>query len=281
MFIRLALAAFLSVGALTTGIPAVSAQAAAAGTMSTEQLMSATALDEVFTQFGAGIASSPAEQGTPFTAAMQAAWSGAAREVFDADAMHSDLETALEGMFEPVEIAVFADFFGSPFGSRMTAIERTVTTLPPEDQLVAREEGLALAAEDDALRHRQIEEMLVLVSADIGAEMVRQSLRGLLIGMSVTGQQGDIEVPWDEIDAHLDAIMPEIEADVMLTQRAMMFYAYRDLSSEEMDRYLDFLRSEPARKLYAVAALAIGRIIAERMETFGEAVAQRLARVNV
>src|SRR5690606_31707085 len=134
--------------------------------------------------------------------------------------------------------------FSAPFGMNVTEIERTVTTLPPEMQLVARDEGLALVGEADPRRFEQIEEMLRLVSADLAVAIVRQSVRGMLIGMSMSGQQGDIEVPWDEIDAHLDAIMPEIEADVATTQRAIMYFAYRELTEGELDTYLAFLRTE-------------------------------------
>lgn len=280
LFRSLALAALLALGPLGVTAPPAAAQAEAAP-MSTEELMHATGLDEVFTQFAATVEASPALQGTPIPASMQAAWSASARQAFAAGAMHDDLVATLDGHFTPEEIGAFAAFFSSPFGEMVTEIERMVTTLPPDGQFAARDEGLALAGEEDARRHEQIDEMLRLVSAEIATTMVRQSIRGLLIGMSITGQRGDIQVPWEEIDAQIDAIMPEIEADVATTQRAMMFYAYRDLSETELDRYLEFLRTDAARKLYALAAYAIGQIVTERMELFGETLARRLATVGV
>ena len=250
--------------------------------MSTEELMQATALDEIFTQFGPSMEASPAEQGVPMTAAMDAAWVEAAREVFGASPMHDDLAQALEDKFTPEDYAAFAAFFRSDFGIHVTETERAVTMMTPEAQFEARDIGISLAeAATGTRRAEQITEMLDLVSADIAKAMIRQSVRGMLIGMYVNGQQGDIQVPWEEIDTHLDTIMPAIEADVALTQRAMMFYAYRDLSVADLDAYLAFLRTEPARKFYAVAAYSIGEIIAERMEIFGETLARKLDQVNV
>lgn len=248
--------------------------------ISTEELMKATALDEVFTQFGPTIEASPTEQGVPFTASMNAAWVSAAREVFDAGYMHDALVAALDDKFEPEDYQAFETFFGSGFGARVSDIERSVTILPPEAQLEARGIGIELADATEPRRREQIEEMLDLVSAEIATAMIRQSVRGMLIGMSMTGQQGDIQVPWDEIDAHLAVIMPEIEADVALTQRAMMYFAYRNLTEAELDTYLEFLRTDSARKFYAVAAYSIGEIIAERMEVFGETLARNLSRVT-
>jgi hypothetical protein len=282
MLVRsLAVVALLALGTFA-GPATLPAAAQTAATLSTDELMRATALDEIFSQFGPSIEAAPAEQGVPFTGPMFAAWTGAVREVFDADRMHNALAAALEDKFSDEDYAAYAEFFRSDFGVKVSNIEREVTVLPPEGQLAAREAGIGLAsASAGSRRSEQVEEMLRLVSADIATSMIRQSVRGMLIGMSMNGQQGDIEVPWEEIDAHLTAIMPDIEADVALTQRAMMYFAYNDLSEAELDTYLAFLRTESAQKFYAVAAYSIGELIAERMEAFGETLSRKLAQVNV
>lgn len=249
--------------------------------LTTEELMRATALDEIFTQFGPVIEASPLQQPVPFNDTMLAAWQGAVREVFDADAMHTALATTLADKFTHEDYQAYAAFYRSPFGEEISRIEHDVTVLGPESQEAARADGLVLAAEADARRHEQIEEMLVLVSAELATAMVRQSVRGMLIGMSMVQQQGDIQVPWEEIDAHIESFMPGIEADVAITQRAMMFYGYRDLSEADLDHYLDFLRTDAARKFYAIAAYSVGEIVAERMTAFGETLATNLGRVNI
>ena len=60
-----------------------------------------------------------------------------------------------------------------------------------------------------------------------------------------------------------------------------MAYAYRDLSDAELDRYISFLETPAAQKFYALAALAVGRIVTEGMSAFGEAFASRMASVNI
>lgn len=251
--------------------------------ISVGELMQATALDEVFTQFGPAIEASPREQGVPFDAMLTAVWTEASREAFDADAMHNALAGALEGKFTAEDEAVLAGFFRSDFGHRITEFERAVQTLGPQSQLAARAQGLSLveAIADGSRRDLQFDEIMTLVSADIASAMVGQSVRGMLIGMSLTQQRGDIEVPWEEIDLHLSTILPSIEADVASTQRAMMAYAYRDLSEAEIDAYLEFLRTPAAQRFYALASYSIGAIITETMTTFGETLARKMGRVNV
>lgn len=278
----LVLAAALALAPLTVlpaALPAVAQSEPAPMTM--DELMHVTALDEIFTHFGPGIAAAPEDQGVPFVGAQKAAWQQSASEAFRADRMHADLARTLSDKFEADDIAAFTTFFRSPFGERVSGIERSVTLLPPDAQESAREAGIALAGSADTRRNEQIDEMLKLVSAEIATTIVRQSVRGLLIGMSMSGQTGDIEVPWEEIDAHLDSIMAGVEDDVRLTQRAMMFFAYAELTEAELDQYLEFLRTTSAQKLYALAAYSIGEIITGRMETFGETLARRLQQVSV
>lgn len=249
--------------------------------LTTAELMQATALDEVFSQFGAVIEAAPEQQGAPFTASMRGVWSEAVQRVFEPGAMHRALAALLDDKFSDDDCVVFAEFFGSAFGHRISGIEREVTILGPESQEAARSVGLELAARPVGRRGDQVEEMLHLVSAEIATAMVRQSIRGMLIGMTMAQQRGDIEVPWDEIDAHLAAIMPGIESDVAATQRAMMFYAYRDLTEAELDRYIAFLRTDAAQRFYAIAAYAVGEVVAERMQSFGTTLSTLLSRVNV
>jgi hypothetical protein len=278
----LAIVAALAFGGLNlSALPAPALAQGEALLLTTEELMRATALDEIFTQFGPVIEAAPREQSVPFPSAMAAVWGEAARSVFVAEDMHRALAETLEGKFSDADHTAFAEFFRSPFGEMISRIERDVTLLGPQSQEVAREEGLKLAADADPRRDAQIEEMLRLVSADLATAMVSESVRGMMIGMAMTEQRGDIVVPWEEIDAHIQAILPAIQADVAQTQRAMMFYAYRDLGETELDRYLSFLRTEAAQKFYAVSAYAVGQIVAERMRTFGETLVVMLRRVNV
>jgi hypothetical protein len=111
--------------------------------------------------------------------------------------------------------------------------------------------------------------------------MVGQSVRAMLLGMAVSHQHGDIEVPWSEIDAQVTAMMPDLQARVSASQRALMAYAYRDLSDGDLDRYISFLETPAAQKLYSSAAIAVGRIVTHGMSTFGKAFANRMASVEI
>ncbi|WP_423066468.1 hypothetical protein [Devosia sp. CN2-171] len=244
-------------------------------------LMRATALDVVFSQFAATIASSARTEEISNDEIFLKHWEATANTVFAADKLHDRLARALEGKLSADEQVVLGAFFRSDFGQRMTALERNAALLAPTAQVAAISSGEKLFGSAPVIRSTQIDQLMELVSAEISAAMVGQSLRALLLGLSVSHQQGQIAVPWEEIDTQVQAMMPGLLLDIGQTQRAMMAYVYRDLSDEDLDRYITFLRTPAAQKFYAIAAYAVGRIVAEGMADFGEAFAARMQSVNV
>lgn len=260
----------------------VAAQAETAP-MTTEELMAATALDKLFSTFAETIAASPEQQGVPMPKGFAETWRETAYAVFIADEMHGALATAFKDRFSAAELGELATFFRSDFGKRVTALESAIQDLSTEDQLAARDEGISLIEDlvPEAKRTKQIDEIMTLVSADVGRAMLGQAMRAMMVSMAVAGANGDIDVPWDEIDAQVAQMMPGLEAEVSASQRALMAYAYKDLSDEELDTYIEFLRTEVSKKFYAVLGYSVGTIMESTMSKFGTELARQLNRVNV
>jgi len=251
--------------------------------MTTQELMQATALDKIFDTYGQTIADSAESQGMPVPASFLAAWKATAIEVFRADAMHAELARRLDGKLSDPESAALATFFHSDFGKRITEIEGAIPQLSTEGQLAARDDGLTILSslEPGSTRDRQIGEIMELVSAEISRSMVGEAVRAMMVSMAMSGGSGDIEVPWEQIDEQLAEILPGVEAEVLETQRALMAYAYRDLSDDELETYVEFLRTEASRKFYVIVGVGVGSIVKGAMSRFGEQLADRLNQVNV
>lgn len=248
---------------------------------SVSELMHATALDLIFDQFGAAIAASARVSDISSDEIFLSHWEAAAASSFNGAALRTRLASTLDGKFADQERVALGEFFRSDFGRQISVLERAVAQLSVEDQASALSEGERLSDEAGAVRSTQLDDLMELLSAEISGVMAGQSMRALLLGMSVSHQRGDIQVPWQEIDAQVEAMMPSLLADHTRAQRAMMAYAYRGLTDDELDRYIGFLRTGPAQKLYAIAAFAVGQIVARSMSSFGETLAARMARVNI
>ncbi len=243
------------------------------------ELMRATALDVVFSQFSATIASSARAEDISRDEVFLRNWEGTARVVLNADTLHRRLAHALEGRLSAEDEAAIRTFFNSELGQRMTSLEREAALLGPTAQHAAISRGEMLLDEASVIRVTQVDRLMELVSAEMSAAMVGQSVRALLLGLAVAHQRG--EVPWQEIDGQVQAMMPTLMAEIARTQRAMMSYAYRDLTDEELEIYVEFLATPAAQKFYAAAAYAVGRIVADSMAEFGTSLAHRMRRTNI
>lgn len=270
----------LSVPTFSVPLPSPAAEARLSE-FSVSELMQATAFDLIFDRFGAAVAASARVSDISTDEIFLSHWEAAAASSFNGPALRSRLASTLEGRFSEQEQAALGAFFRSGFGHRVSALEREIATLGAEDQALAIAEGHQLSEEAGALRSTQLDDLMELMSAEISGAMAGQSIRALLLGMSISHQRGDIQVPWHEIDNQVQAMMPGLIADHVRAQRAMMAYAYRDLSDTELARYIGFLRTAPAQKLYAIAAYAVGQIVARSMSSFGETLAERMASVNI
>lgn len=274
--------------ALATALPLVTApsplmaEEQAVG-ISLAELMKVTSLDEVFVSFGETISESPETQGLPVNDQFLRAWKGAAEDNFDPVQLQAALVAALEGQLSDAELAELGQFFRTPLGLQVSTIEAAAQRLSPDEQLAARDEGLALLedAAPGARRPAQIDEIMTLISAEIGRTMLGEAMRAMMAGILLSGAQGDIEVPWDEIDAQLEILLPGLEAEVLASQRGIMAYAYQDLTDAQVDGYIDFLSIDAARKFYALAGFSIGLVVHDAMGRFGEDFAARMRQVGV
>jgi hypothetical protein len=246
-------------------------------TFTAERLMQVTGMNLIFDQFGESIATPSPGDGIPTDPAFLKIWKTTALTVFDGAMLSAALETAMSDAFTPDEMRAFKDFYTADFGEHIVGLETAVSVLDPTSQAKVVAEGLALyeGLDPSATRKVQIDELLKLAGADLTGDLVRQSSRGVMIGMSLV-HGGHIDIPWDEIDAQLEARMPAIEAEIRSYQQALAAYTYKDLTEAEIETYLAFLRSAPAQKLYSVYTSAVNQIVTAAMTKFGQKLAQSL-----
>ena len=129
-------------------------------------------------------------------------------------------------------------------------------------------------------RQVQIGEVLRLGSAEVTFGMLKESLRGMALGLHLSKDDG-LTVPWEEIDAVVGKELAGMEESLRDASLGTLAYALSPLSDAELAGYLDFLRAPGTQKFQAVTALTIGRAIHDAMGTLGTGLAARLAAVAI
>jgi hypothetical protein len=244
-------------------------------------LMQATALNDVFSQFGAGIAAQARLDDISTDQVFLAHWHATADKVLDAETLSRRLSQALSGRISVGEETELNLFFMSPLGRRISVLERDVARLAPAAQREAiyLGQGLVNAVAPD--RRKLLDRLMALSSTEISRSMVCQSVRAMLVGLALAHQRAPIELPWADIDAQVAAMQPGLVSELGTEQRALMAYAYRGLTDADLTQYVGFLEKPSARHFYAEAAFAVNQIVSTVMREFGETLAARMASVSI
>ncbi|HEV7275777.1 MAG TPA: hypothetical protein VGN80_05790 [Devosiaceae bacterium] len=275
---RKLIAALLVVAAPVWLLPPAAAAQADQTAPSVAELLEVTSLDQVFSQSGRAMEEAATISAIPLPAAVERAWRAAARDIFVPETMQARLAEMLEGRVAEAEAHAIAGFYGTELGRKISRLDRALLALEPEAQQRLLDEGTAILNEmgETSPRRQQFREMLTLVNAELAATVAAQGIRGMLIAMAVAPQRGDIEIPWSEIEAQLDAIMGHAEAEIAASQEAVLAASYSGLSDAELEAYLAFLRTPEAQSFYSLAVVAVASIEGQAMIDFGEALVARL-----
>lgn len=236
-------------------------------------------LDQIFTQFGRSIAQGPRRQGVTDEHFL-AAWEPLTRDVFARRELNERLTAMLDRRLDRVDLAGVQDFLTSPFGSRVTGLEQQAQAIPPEQQVAAIARGQVLYLQAGRARQALLEELLKLSGAEVTFAVLGESLRGLAVGMHIVAH-GDLHIPWEEIDALVDARLAGMRESLAEASRGALALTYAELSDDELAEYVAFLATPATRKFYAVASVTVSALIREAMFVLGEDVAARLQRVAI
>lgn len=273
---RRAFAAILAVFVLV-----FSAAAMAGEEFDARALMLATGLDEIFDGVDEGmdaIAEADPLAGNPRVAE---AVKRAARAAFVSSQMHDRLAAVLDGKFSAPELADLEAFYSGSLGVEVTELERAAGRLGLKEREAAVAEGNAILSRTAPERVALYDTMFELVSRELQDAMMRHTMRAMMISFVVGTRGSDIAIPWDEIDAQVDQLLPIYVAELEVEQRAMGAYIYRTVSDADMQAYVDFLGTDSARRFYEVTVVALGLVSAEAIEEFGKALGRELRSVGV
>lgn len=194
-------------------------------------------------------------------------WTRAAEEVFDTGRMRGMAVDLLEQTLSDALLNHAADFYASPLGLRLVAVENA--SHMEEDDEAKREEGERLLAGIRAEapdRLAAIERMNGAIdSAGMGVRAVQEiQLRFLL----AAAQAGVIEMRFDEdgLRELLRQDEDKMRASMEASALANSAWTYRDFTTSEIVAYAEALEDERMREVYDLMNAIQWEIMANRFE---------------
>ncbi|RMF35434.1 MAG: hypothetical protein D6754_13265 [Alphaproteobacteria bacterium] len=256
--------AFLVLALLLPALPAISGTAEDA-----HRLLELIGFRQAMVSSAAGLAKAPA---TLVAAApeMEASWRLAAQRHIDADRLVEAAATRIAEVMSDDELAALIAAFDTPFARRVTALE--IAAQDPALGDLPDVEGARLFAE---VVRGDAERLELFKALDRGLGAVEGGVAtalnfsfALLSGMVASGKvPGN---PTDgEIMARVQAQAPAMRVAVMTSVYTDLAYTYRELSNDELGRYIALLTRPETRRLYSVMNAATEAEIARAMRAIG------------
>jgi predicted small lipoprotein YifL len=208
-------------------------------------------------------------------------WEVTANDVFAATRLTPGLINSIDRALSDEEEGDLAAFYASPLGQKVSRLERALHELSPletERALAAGHDTLASASPE---RLRALDRAIALGGPEIGAKLACQALRVMLLGLSLAGQEGEIDLPWADVDAQVEATAPGMVAQYQRDSRAVAAYLYAALDDAELSQYVAMLETPAMRHLYGASATALDTLIQRAVKTFGAELAVRLRSVAI
>jgi hypothetical protein len=239
------------------------------------ELESLTGLDTMFDELTGGFATGA--QHVITDERYLTAWQGALKEAFVPAAMRGEMFKVFPGALTDADRAALLQFYRSDFGRRISGLEAEAHGADPASvHQVAQRDFEAATPE----RRQLVRDLLDAVNSEAAKQMFVESLRSMVMAAVLTSTKGVGPIPWDQINGRVDQIAPGMLAALDNEMQLQSTYAYRDLSDGDMQRYIDFLKSEPAQKFYGLVIYGSAMVTDHAMTTLGTSFATRLNQLG-
>lgn len=195
-------------------------------------------------------------------------WQHAVSATFDPTTMIPEIEALMSPKLSQSDLTTLFAFYDSDFGRKISALEVAAQARQARGERL--EEGAAIyatLAEKDperlALYTRLIDG---LQAVDVGEATALNVTYAMVSGMMGAAKQPATD---DQIAAIVKNATPTLREAVEEACRSSTAYAYRDLSIEDLRRYVEFLETPEGRRYYAVGMNSLGKVVTSEALKFG------------
>lgn len=197
----------------------------------------------------------------------------AIREAFAPDRLRARMTEELASALDVATIDAALAWLETDLGRRITAFEEQATSVPGGDH--AEHLGPKLLAASGEPRRALFQRLAKATRAGevtyaVGSTVADGMFRGLALAAPQLGLDPGLVAR--QMAADRDAMIAEGEAEA----QSGFAYAYRDLSDEELTRYVEFCETAAGRRYSDATARTLEKVLAEAARGMGERLARDL-----
>lgn len=204
--------------------------------------------------------------GQPAPPALKEAWELAQEGAYDPNKMRAAIETALDGRFRPEELAALHEFFASPLGKAVTALE----VASAANAVEKKSEGKRLYADlqmNDPQRLDLYGSMLDSLNAiDNSEAMALNMLYSMMAGMAASAKQPLTD---EQLQGAVRLLTKNVRAELEQSIYASAAYTYRDLPIDDLKKYVEFLATPAAHRYYDLFMIELDKVVSSEAKAVG------------
>jgi hypothetical protein len=208
------------------------------------------------------------------------AWRRAAAGAFVADTMREEAVSGLEGGMTEADRAALLAFYRTDFAGRLLGAENAAKG---NESIV--EDGKAILASATPERLALLRALAEATGYEIAEQLFIDSLHTMMLAEVLAVAHGESPVPWDEInekiDAQLKLIAPTMQKQIREFDEATIAFTYRDITDDELEEYVDFLRTAPAQRFYSIMVQGIAQATDHAMANLGTSFVRNLLAIGI
>lgn len=244
-------------------------QAVAQDQLTVQSINSINGFHESITHIGNSFQNEIDEYSGPKPEKLVDVWEVAAEAAFDADRLIAAVDAQMEGRFTDAELQELYDYFSSPFGAKIVALE-VASASNTGDTAARTAEGAGIftnLAANDPDRLALYKQMLDAMEAfDVTEAVILNMAYSIMAG--VVGAAG-APVTDEQMITMVKQATAGLREDVEKTLQAQTALTYRDLTNEELERYVEFLETPSGSHYYEVSMQALDKAISKEARDFG------------
>ncbi|MDZ4394692.1 hypothetical protein [Cypionkella sp.] len=231
-----------------------------------------------------GLASGKEMEADLFPGQGGAAWGVVLSRVYDTARLHQIFDTALTKALEndPATQTAMRDFFGSPLGQRILALEIDARKTLLDDKATAAAGAMwGRALNADAPRAAQITRFAEI--NDLVESNVMGAMNGNLAfyrGMNAAGAFPE-SMPEDDMLADVWAQESDVRRDTIEWLYPFLMLAYQPLSDAELDRYIAFSATPAGQKANAAVFVAFDAMFVQVSKELGQSAGHLMAGQDI
>jgi hypothetical protein len=178
----------------------------------------------------------------------------------------------------PDEIGGVIDFYISPLGKRITAMETAARSPEGKSLLEAKSPELMEALSNDPDRAQALDRLeTALHQIDGGVDMALNLTRMLVAGVAA-GNDKVQSLPIEQIDRKLASMRPILILQAQALSRNSLSFTYHDASIEEINAYTEFLSSPLGQKFVSASQAAMTMTTSKAGYDFGHTLMRELGK---